>query len=78
MRLTRRQRQFLHCVRRGMSSKEIARTASLTEGTVNNCITAAMRVLEVTSRSHAVGRALELGLLSSFSDFEAEPLLRKQ
>jgi len=64
IRLTRRQAQLLDCVRRGMSSKETARALFLSEGTVNNGITAAMRALEVTSRSHAVAKSLELGLLS--------------
>lgn len=63
IRLTRRQEQLLDCVRRGMSSKEIARALFLSEGTINNGITAAMRALSVTSRSHALARALELGLL---------------
>ena len=63
MRLTRRQEQLLDLVRCGMSSKEIARTVSLSEGSVSNCINAAMKALEVTSRSHAVAKALELGLL---------------
>ena len=63
IRLTRRQEQMLDCVRRGMSSKEIARALFLSEGTVNNGITAAMKALQVTTRSHALARALELGLL---------------
>jgi DNA-binding NarL/FixJ family response regulator len=62
-RLTRRQEQLLDLVRRGLSSKEIARAVSLSEGSVNNCINAAMKVLQVNSRSHAVAKALELGLL---------------
>ena len=64
VRLTRRQEQLLDLVRLGQSSKEIARTVSLSEGTVNNCINAAMRALDVGSRSHAVAKALELGLLA--------------
>ena len=63
MRLTRRQEQLLDCVQRGMSSKEIARALFLSEGTVNNGIAAAMKALNVTSRSHALAKALELGLL---------------
>lgn len=62
IRLTRRQEQVLDCVRRGLTSKEIARVV-LSEGTVNNCINAAWKALHVTSRSHAVAKALELGLL---------------
>lgn len=63
VRLTRRQAQFLDGVRRGRSSKEIAARQHVSEGTVNNVIMAAMRALDVASRSHAVARALELGLL---------------
>jgi len=63
-RLTRRQEHLLDLVRHGLSSKEIARVASLSEGSVNNCINAAMKALNVSSRSHAVARALELGLLN--------------
>ena len=64
IRLSRRQEQLLDCVRRGLSSKEIARVVCLSEGTVNNCINAALKALGVTSRTHAVARALELGLLT--------------
>lgn len=63
IRLTRRQEQLLDCVQRGMSSKDIARALFLSEGTVNNGITAAMKALNVTSRSHALAKAFELGLL---------------
>jgi len=63
-RLTKRQEQLLDCVRRGLSSKEIAANCFLSEGTVNNTINAAMKVLAVTSRSHAVAKAIELGLLA--------------
>ena len=72
IRLSRRQEQMLDCVRRGMSSKEIARVVFLSEGTVNNCINAALRALDVSSRSHAVAKALELGLLA-FDTRDSEP-----
>ena len=74
IRLSRRQEQMLDCVRRGLSSKEIARVVFLSEGTVNNCINAALRALGVTSRSHAVAKALELGLLV-FDTRDSEPPL---
>lgn len=64
IRLSRRQEQLLDCVRRGLSSKEIARVVSLSEGTVNNCINAVLKAMNVTSRTHAVAKALELGLLT--------------
>ena len=64
IRLTKRQEQLLDCVRRGLSSKEIAAACFLSEGTVNNAINAAMKVLGVTSRSHAIAKSIELGLLN--------------
>ncbi len=64
IRISRRQEQLLDGVRRGMSSKDLARELCLTEGTVSNCITSAMKALNVSTRTHAVAKALELGLLS--------------
>jgi two-component system response regulator DesR len=46
-----------------MVSKQIAANLSLSEGTVNNHINATMRALKVSTRTHAVTRALELGLI---------------
>ena len=63
VRLTKRQEQLLDCVRLGQSSKQIAMSCSLSEGTVNNSINAAMKVLGVSSRGQAVAKAIELGLL---------------
>jgi len=68
LRITRRQAQILQLVGCGLSSKEIALRISLAEGTVNNHIAAAMRVLNVDSRSHAVTKAIELGMLNIGSD----------
>lgn len=64
VRLTRKQALLLEYVQRGLSSKEIASTLFQSEGTINNSINAAMKALDATSRTHAVARALELGLLS--------------
>lgn len=65
VRLTPRQLQLLNAVRMGFSSKEIAQKFSLTEGTVNNAISAVMRALDVETRSQAVARAIEMGLLAA-------------
>jgi DNA-binding NarL/FixJ family response regulator len=65
VRLTPRQLQLLDAVRMGFSSKEIAQKYSLSEGTVNNAISAVMRALDVESRSQAVARAIEIGLLTA-------------
>jgi DNA-binding NarL/FixJ family response regulator len=64
VRLTRKQALLLEYVQRGLSSKEIASTLFQSEGTINNSINAAMKALDATSRTHAVARALELGLLT--------------
>jgi two-component system, NarL family, response regulator DesR len=72
IRLTKRQEQLLDCVRRGLSSKEIAAACFLSEGTVNNAINASMRALGVTSRSHAIAKAIELGLLTMAHGDETE------
>lgn len=78
IRLTNRQEQLLDCVRRGLSSKEIAATCFLSEGTVNNAINAAMRALGVTSRSHAIAKAIELGLLTINDQDDPPGTLRAQ
>ena len=64
IRLTRRQAEVLNLVRTGLSSKQIATVLGLSEGTVNNHINAMLTALEVGTRSHAVTKAIELGLLS--------------
>ncbi len=74
IRLTRRQSQLLDCVRRGMLSKQIAADLSLSEGTVNNHINATMRTLKVSTRTHAVSRAIELGLIDAGGGRSTEPL----
>ncbi|MDP9902417.1 response regulator transcription factor [Variovorax ginsengisoli] len=67
-RITLRQREVLDLVRCGCNSKEIGRRLHLSPGTVNNHINALMAALEVNSRSHAVGRAIELGMLSMHAE----------
>jgi two-component system response regulator DesR len=63
VRITRRQTEVLDLVRQGYSSKQVAAELSLTEGTVNNHMNALMGLLDASSRSHAVAKAIELGLL---------------
>jgi len=63
VRLTKRQEQLLDQVRLGQSSKQIATSCFLSEGTVNNSINAALKALGVASRGQAVAKAIELGLL---------------
>jgi DNA-binding NarL/FixJ family response regulator len=64
-RLTRRQIQLLERIQAGLSSKEIADELHLAEGTVNNQVTSILHVFEVSSRTHAIARAIELGLLET-------------
>ena len=64
IRLTRRQVQVLQLVSQGYGSKHVAARLGLSEGTVNNHISAAMCTLGVKSRSHGIAKAIELGLLS--------------
>lgn len=64
VRITRRQAEVLDLVRRGYSSKQIAAHLGVAEGTVNNHMNAIMGVLDATSRSHAVAKAIELGLIA--------------
>jgi DNA-binding NarL/FixJ family response regulator len=66
MHLTRRQMQLLSMLQRGLSSKQIAGEWAISEGTVNNHVTALLRSLEACNRTHAVVRAIELGLLAAF------------
>ena len=63
LRLTRRQAEVLNLVKLGYSSKEIAESLSLSSGTVNNHLDTVMSILNVASRSHAVAKAIELGLI---------------
>jgi len=61
--LTPREHECLLWVSRGLSSKEISQKVGLGVKTVEYHLAKAMRKLEVTTRSHAVARAIALGLL---------------
>lgn len=63
IRLTNRQTEILEWIQLGRSSKQIAKVMNLAEGTVNNQVAALMHVLHADSRSHAVAKAIELGLI---------------
>lgn len=65
IRLTARQIEILERVQRGLSSKQIAAQMHLAEGTVNNQVAALMQLLHAESRSHAVAKAIGLGLLDA-------------
>ncbi|MGU7769798.1 LuxR C-terminal-related transcriptional regulator [Burkholderia sp. MR1-5-21] len=63
VRLTRRQRDVLSLLCRGYSTKEIAVKRGLAVGTVDNHIANAMQALQVRNRTHAITRAIALGMI---------------
>lgn len=63
-RLTQRQVECLHLVQEGKSSKEIGRLVGLSPLTVDYHIKSAANALGASSRSHAVTKAIQLGLMS--------------
>ena len=63
IRLTRRQTQLLELVRLGLSSKQAAAELHIAEGTVKNQLSAILQVFEANTRTQAVAKAIELGLL---------------
>jgi DNA-binding NarL/FixJ family response regulator len=65
IRLTARQIETLEGVQRGLSSKQIAAQMNLAEGTINNQVAALMQLLRAESRSHAVAKAISLGLIDA-------------
>ena len=68
VRLTRRQADVLELVQAGLSSKQIASELHLAEGTVNNLVAAIVQLFDAGSRTHAVARAIELGVLKKHPD----------
>ena len=63
--LTRREQQTLAGLQRGLSYAELAEHMNISVHTVPGYIKSLYRKLEVTSRSQAVYRATQLGILSS-------------
>jgi DNA-binding NarL/FixJ family response regulator len=72
-RLTGRQIEILEGVQRGLSSKQIAALMNLAEGTINNQVAALMQLLHAESRSHAVAKAIGLGLLEAATPESSAP-----
>lgn len=72
VRLTRRQRDVLSLLCRGYSTKEIAVKLSLAVGTVDNHIANAMRTLHAKNRTHAITRAIALGMIDGCEGGHAE------
>jgi DNA-binding NarL/FixJ family response regulator len=65
--LTPREHEVLTAVATGQSNREVARTLYLSEATVKSHLVQVFAKLDVRSRTAAVARARELGLLSSES-----------
>ncbi len=63
-RLTRRQQDVISLLYRGYSSKQIAAQLKLSEGTVDNHVSGLLRALNVSNRTHAIAKAMELGYTS--------------
>lgn len=59
--LTEREAEVLRLSRSGLTTKEIAKTLYLTEGTVRNYLSIAIQKLEVETRQQAVEKAQERG-----------------
>ena len=61
--LTRRQLDVLCLLQRGYSTKKIASQLYLSPGTVDNHVSSLLRALSVSSRTHAVAKAIEVGYI---------------
>jgi len=59
--LTRRQRDVLDGIRRGLSNRDIAAELAMSEGTVKNHVKALMRTLQVRNRTQAALVMLDTG-----------------
>ena len=60
--LTARQWEVLHAVLQGKTVKRIARDLDITESTVKTHVSAVLRELDVTTRTEAIVKAMQLGL----------------
>lgn len=61
--LTPRQTEVLECLAEGLPNKQIAYKLGVSEGTIKIHITLLMKTLEVTNRTAAVRKAVQLGIL---------------
>ena len=77
VRLTPRQAEVLGLVRRGLTSKQIAEVLKVSVGNVDNHVSAAMAALDVASRSHAIAKATDLGLLGTGSSSWESPTVSR-
>jgi len=73
LKLTKRQREVLSLLTRGLSNKEIARTLGIAEATTKIHLAALIRVLGVRNRTEAAHKAGNLAILSELSPPELVP-----
>jgi NarL family two-component system response regulator LiaR len=66
--LTEREKEILQLISRGLSNKAIAQTLDLSAGTVKVHVSNILGKLNVSNRTEASIRALQLGLISSAED----------
>jgi transcriptional regulator EpsA len=66
--ITRREKQILLCVREGKSNQAIGESLEISALTVKNHIQKILRKLGAANRTHAVSRALALGLIDGSDD----------
>lgn len=61
--ITHRQEEILNLVKTGKTNSEIAEVLSCSPWTIKNHVQAILRKLDSNSRSHAIARAISLGIL---------------
>lgn len=63
--LSKREKEMLHWIKHGKSSWEISVILDISVSTVNFHVTNMMRKLEAVTRTQAIARAIELGIIDS-------------
>ncbi|MBC7955698.1 MAG: hypothetical protein H7Y33_07510 [Cytophagales bacterium] len=62
--VTPRQEEILHLIKNGKTNSEIAEVLSCSPWTIKNHIQAILRKLDSNTRTHAIARAMSLGILT--------------
>ena len=73
LKLTKRQREVLSLLARGLSNKEIARALAIAEATTKIHLAALLRALGVRNRTEAAYKAANLAILTELSSPELVP-----
>jgi NarL family two-component system response regulator LiaR len=63
--LTKREQEVMQLVAQGLSNREVARDLNLSEGTVKIHVSSILSKLNVSSRTEATIRAMEMGIIST-------------